>query len=314
MTIAELEIQKRWVVWRLVQKPGKPKPDKVPFQVDGSHARTNDPSTWSTYAECAAVVSQFSGIGLILGDGVFGVDIDKCCDAVTGKFTAESREVVIGLDSYAEYSPSGDGCHILGMGQLPGDGKPIIRPFPGCKQIEIKGRNFYFTFSQRHLSKTPADLMDRQEALTALCKRVASAASSVRVAIPLDEEEKFQRLILGDMRAYADDHNRADLALCAILARRFSNNFFAIDREFRKSGLYREKWEREDYASRTILKAIKGKVIFEDDEEPIEDDSPTEYLKGFERYRLWLLKNSRHRNPQKSERVRMLYKGLSLFG
>ena len=39
-----------------------------------------------------------------------GVDIDNCCDAQTGKFTPESREIVIGLDSYSEYSPSGTGA------------------------------------------------------------------------------------------------------------------------------------------------------------------------------------------------------------
>jgi len=89
MTIAELQQQKRWVLWKLETVYGKQ--TKVPYQPNGRKAMANNPATWRTYAECAAVVSQFSGIGMTLGDGVFGVDIDKCCDAVTGKFTAESR-------------------------------------------------------------------------------------------------------------------------------------------------------------------------------------------------------------------------------
>lgn len=285
LTIPELQNQKRWVLWKFLQKAGKDKPDKVPFQTNGKMARTNDASTWSTYKECVAVVAGFDGIGIVLGDvegvPVWGVDIDGCCDAQTGKFTAQSREVVIALDSYGEYSPSGTGCHVFGVGKLPGDGKPIVRPFPGCKQIEIKGRGYYFTLTGRHLSKTPNDLMSRQPEINALCHRVLSAPRSngVTVAVPEDEEERFRKLWNGDISDYGDNHSRADLALCCILARRLHNDVFKIDDEFRKSSLYREKWERSDYRSMTILKAIKGEPIFDStDEEPIEDDGPTEYL------------------------------------
>jgi hypothetical protein len=278
VTIEELKLQRRWVCWRSVWKPGKIKPDKVPFQVNRQMARTNDPATWATFSECASEVAQFSGIGLVLGDGVFGVDIDKCCDAVTGKFTAESREAVIALDSYGEYSPNGEGCHVLGLGAPPGD-KPIIRPYPGCKQVEIKGRGYYFTFTGRHLSKTPHELMDRQAELTALCSRVSDRVN-VGVQGPQDEEARFQKLWAGDMSDYGEDHNRADLALCYILARRNNNDLFKIDEAFCHSGLFRAKWaDRSDYRSRTILKAIKGEpVLVFDSEEPIDDDSPTEYL------------------------------------
>lgn len=280
MTLDQLKKQRRWVLWKFVTKPGKVKPDKVPFQLNGKMARTNDPSTWSTYAECEAV-SGFDGMGLVLGevDGVpvWGVDIDGCCDALTGKFTAESREIVISLDSYGEYSPSGTGCHVFGIGTLPGDGKPIVKPFPGCKQIEIKSRGYYFTLTGRHLSKTPRDLMSRQTEITALCARVRS--TGLKVSVPQDEDTRFQKLWAGDASDYDGNHSRADLALCGILARRFHNDLFRIDEEFRKSGLYRDKWERSDYRSATILKAVKGEPVFDSsDDDPIEDDGVTEYL------------------------------------
>ncbi len=116
----------------------------------------------------AAVASQFSGVGLVLGNCIWGVDIDKCCDADTGRFSSESREVVIGLNTYSEYSPSGTGCHVLGLGKLPGPG--IKKPL-GIGAIEIKAEGFYFTFTARHLSKTPAELLDRQDQITALYQR-----------------------------------------------------------------------------------------------------------------------------------------------
>src|SRR6185295_8091852 len=145
MTLDELKKQRRWVVWKLEAKPGQPKPSKVPYQTNGKKARNNDPRTFSTFAECEAVVSAFSGIGMELGlvDGVYitGVDLDDCCDAATGKFTSEAREYVIGLDSYCEYSPSGGGCHLWLVATL-ADDKPIVKKVPGCKQIEIKGTGF----------------------------------------------------------------------------------------------------------------------------------------------------------------------------
>ena len=180
LSLAELKTHRRWVLWKFLQKPGKEKPDKVPFRCDGTMARTNDRSTWATFAECEAVASRFNGIGLVLRDvdavPVFGADIDGCCDALTGKFTPESREVVIGLDSYGEYSPSGTGCHVFGLGKLPADGKPIVRPFPASRKSKSKER-VTSQVTGRHLSKTPQELIDRQTELTALCERVQAGVT-----------------------------------------------------------------------------------------------------------------------------------------
>ena len=288
MTIAELQKQKRWVLWKLEALNGKL--TKVPYQPNGRKAKANDSATWRTYAECVAVVSQFSGVGVTLGDGIFGIDIDKCCDAVTGKFTAESRVIVIGLDSYSEYSPSGTGCHIFCLGEMPEKyrgvnngkkGDSIVRAVPGCKQIELKSSGFYFTFSAWHLTKTPADLMPRQEQINALCDRVAAITQSkagAGLVVSGDAEEKYRKLMAGDLSDFNGDYSRADLAMCNFLAQKLNNNFFKIDEAWLASPLYREKLERTDYRSATIMKAIKGEPVFEDTEELIEDDGVDEYL------------------------------------
>jgi hypothetical protein len=286
LTIDDLKLQRRWVCWRLTKVPGRDKPTKVPYMPSGRKAESDDPATWSTYAECKAVVSQFSGVGCVLGDGVFGVDIDECCDAVTGKFTPESREIVIALDTYAEYSYSGDGCHLLGLGDLDekyrkNKRKVIVKAIPGCKQIEIKSAGFYFVYTGRHLDKTPWDLVPRQAQLDALCAKVAAVAKTgLSVSTPEDEAARFAKLWAGDMSDYADNHSVSDMALVNILARRVNNNAFLIDAEFCKSGLYREKWDRLDYKWSTIWKVIKGAEVAAafDEEEPMEEDGPTEYL------------------------------------
>ena len=52
--------------------------------------------------------------------------------------------------------------------------------------------------------------------------------------------------------------SEADVALCAIIAFRAGPNPELIDSIFRQSALYRPKWDREDYARRTISVAIEA--------------------------------------------------------
>ena len=53
--------------------------------------------------------------------------------------------------------------------------------------------------------------------------------------------DKFRRLLDGDISKYPS-HSNADYAFCKILAW-WTNDFWQIDRIFRSSGLYREKWD-----------------------------------------------------------------------
>src|ERR1035438_3809637 len=162
---------------------------------------------------------------------------------------------------------------------MPGDGKPIVRPGLDFKQIEIKGAGFYFTFTERHLSKTPRDLMPRQEQLNLLCKRVALQSKPGVVVISGDEDERFRKLMAGDFSDYNGDLSRADMALVNALGRRFHNDVFKIDEAWLASPLNREKLERTDYRSMTILKVLKGEPVFDStDEDAIEDDGVDEYL------------------------------------
>ena len=234
ITMAELKQQRRFVCWK--REVVKGKETKVPRMPSGRHAKSNDAATWSTYAECEAVGAAFDGIGIVLGriEGtpIVGVDFDRCCEAFEGKFTPESRKMVIALDSYGEYSPNGYGAHVLCLADFPEDyrgantgkkGDSIVRPGPDFKQIEIKGSGFYFTLSGRHLSKTPSDLMPRQEQINALCKHVAGMQSKPGLVVTtVNEDEKYGKLMAGDLSDFNGDYSRADLALCNILARKFN--------------------------------------------------------------------------------------------
>lgn len=70
--------------------------------------------------------------------------------------------------------------------------------------------------------------------------------------------DKFRKLYLeGDVSDYGSD-SEADEALCGIIAYR-TDDVELIDAVFRRSKLYREKWERKDYRDNTMRKAIDRK-------------------------------------------------------
>jgi hypothetical protein len=73
---------------------------------------------------------------------------------------------------------------------------------------------------------------------------------------------KFMRLWAGDTTAYGGDDSAADLALLSILSF-WTQDADQLNRLFRRSGLYREKWERNDYRLRTINKALQRDGTYE---------------------------------------------------
>lgn len=86
--------------------------------------------------------------------------------------------------------------------------------------------------------------------------------------IPLDDQEIIDRMLAsntiginqlwsGDISAYGNDHSDADQALCNHLAFWFGGDAERMDRSFRQSGLYRDKWERTDYRERTLDRSIR---------------------------------------------------------
>ena len=287
LSIEDLKKQRRWIMWRLIPVNGRE--TKVPYHPDGYKASVKDSTAWLTYAEADARRSGFSGVGLVLGsiDGVsiFGVDIDKCCEADTGRFSPETREVVIELDTYSEYSPSGTGCHIVGLGDL-GDRSGNKFHHPGCKEIEIYDHDRFLTFTGRYITKTPASLVDRKAAVRSLHDRLAVSQprrAGIIVKMHVSEEDRLRKLLAGDMSDYAEDHSRADLALCFLLAKKYACNASKIDAAFRASELYRDKWEREDYREGTITKAVinvarESAVVMPDSNDRMDEDAPTEYL------------------------------------
>jgi hypothetical protein len=286
LSIEDLKKQRRWVLWRLETRDGKE--TKVPYQPNGYKASSVDARQWSTFAEVDAAKVGYSGVGVVLGlvDGVYvsGVDIDHCYDPDSKKTVEEARQIVKGLDSYAEISPSGDGVHVLVIGSLNGR-TGTKQPFAGLKSVEVYDGERYLTFTGRHIGKTPNVLHERTEPLNALYDRVAASKprkDGLTVTVSVSEAKRLQKLMAGDMSDYDGDHSKADFALCCLLAKKHDCDWEEIDADLRKSGLYREKWERDGYRKSTIKRAIKAvakeSVIVFDDSDTMAEDGATEYL------------------------------------
>ena len=272
----ELMTLPQWVAYRLVWNGKRNKNDKIPYQINGEHAKTNDPNTWTTFQNAlkAANDNGFDGIGFVFtkDDPYCGVDFDSCLDEA-GSITKEIRKFITLLNSYAEYSPSGTGLHIIVKGKLPNGGRKK-------DNFECYDEGRFFTVTGRHLDGTPVTIEERQEELDKFHLEIFGqqrfeVATRAPAAVSLSEDEiiakakaakngdKFSALWGGNIDGYTSP-SEADLALCSILAYWTNNNAGLIDAIFRRSGLYREKWDKvhhgdgKTYGQGTIDQATSG--------------------------------------------------------
>ena len=114
---ATLKARKTWCLWRCEERNGKQ--TKVPYQANRVPARSNDPSTWATFADaCSAIFGQTEFKLGTFADGSHSfIDLDKCIGA-DGKIEPWAQAVLARTGSYAELSPSGSGLHIFVAGAV----------------------------------------------------------------------------------------------------------------------------------------------------------------------------------------------------
>lgn len=107
---------RRWVLWRQETRTngdGTKKATKVPYQLNGARAESDNPQTWTDFTTAVATYEahpeQFTGIGFVLGDGWWGVDVDR-----PTLMDPNPMNSVRNLGAYVETSVSGNGCHVIG--------------------------------------------------------------------------------------------------------------------------------------------------------------------------------------------------------
>jgi hypothetical protein len=282
--LEELQARPQWVCWRRETRRGKT--TKVPYNPrTGARAHADDPQTWGSYAQARAAwdrhPTRYDGIGYVFQGDYTGIDLDHCVHE-DSTIDPWAQAYLDRLQSYAEYSP-GDGIHVLALGTVP---QGIRRKVPGAPHpeaaIELYCERRYFTITGRHIEGTALKLEDRQEVVTALYRELTAPTCrqqrgpvpvplSDGIPIPADDRvlldlamrakngDKFQTLYAGDPAGYHSP-SEADAALCSLLAFWTGRDAARMDRLFRGSGLYREKWDRptgeSTYGRITIAHAI----------------------------------------------------------
>lgn len=114
-TPSEMLEQKRWVRYFLKPKEDGQGTAKIPI---GNHS---DETTWSKFHEAYDKLEHAQGLGYCFYKGnIHGLDIDHCRNPKTGIICNEAMLLLSRLGSWAEYSVSGQGIHVLFKGNVRG--------------------------------------------------------------------------------------------------------------------------------------------------------------------------------------------------
>src|SRR5690554_469982 len=246
----------RFCLWKLVMKPGKTKPDKIPYQLNGKRADATNPQHYSSFEETVDVFADggYAGIGIGCFEPLRLVDVDNC--VVNGTLDARGQDIVDTLDSYTELSPSGNGIHIF----ILADGFAY-----DSERYYINNRNTHVEVyapdvTGKFLTLTGKvihgiDVNERSEQLQVVLdkymKRPDADVTAPVVDAPgsfLSDEsvytkaskskqaDKFNALWNGEIPE-GKSPSEADMALAEILAFWCGGDTVQMDRLFRRSGL-----------------------------------------------------------------------------
>jgi len=179
---------KGWLVWHWRQKPGSPKPSKMPYYVSGkvrtgTHGSEADRANLVTFEEAKAFAEKndFAGVGLALMPefGITALDFDNCVK--DGVIDPRVEELTAG--TYAELSPSGNGIRAFVRGESPDhkDSTPADGSF-GFETFHAKG---FVTFTGHvteltELTGAENTVAPMSEAVVAFCGARFKRAARVR--------------------------------------------------------------------------------------------------------------------------------------
>ncbi len=256
---------------------------KIPVSaITQTAARSDSPDTWTDFQTAWAYYEanrpRLAGVGYVFSpeDPFVGIDLDNCRDRSTGHLAPWAEQIVHDLDSYAEISPSGTGLKIF----LQSD-----EQVPSCRRtspdVEIYTSRQFFTVTgqalpgQYRIENRANQLLQLHARLFPTTSDTISPASRkqsidevapddqiLRRAFSAKNGDKFTGLWEGRLEQYDGNRSQADLGFCCILAFWTGPCPEQVDRIFRRSGLFRPKWDERHfsdgrtYGEVTIEKAI----------------------------------------------------------
>jgi hypothetical protein len=288
----ELQGLPRWNKWKSVPNRDDPtkKPKKIPFQVNGCAAGSTDHAVdqWTTFKAAYHSYQETGarGIGFLLikADPFTGVDLDRIINLETGEISERGKRLISMFPgAYKEISPSGSGVKLTVKGKKPEWCTKCAKDFDNGERVEVYDHSKFFTVTGHTYGEPVSEIADHEAEVAQLCEELFSTKvedpgrsepeveelgldvqGHVSLLLSFGNAESFRRLYEdGDLSDHKNDHSLADLALCTHLAF-VTREVDSIDKIFRSSALYREKWDRESYRVATIKKALEYQDDFYD--------------------------------------------------
>ncbi len=257
----------RWCTWEWKWDTKRKEWEKPPFSHEGNSLSVNKPDKWSRYRDVA--LYERRGYLLTKGSVICVIDLDNCRNPETGEIADWAWKIIKALSSYTEVSPSGTGVHIVIDGEKPENSRS--RFYLEGHEVEVYDSNRYVTFTGDVVDfyylirngedwikeNVPTDTAAPKDLALDVPELELSDSEIVRKLCSFSYGEKFKNLYQGNWEDDYESQSEADLALCFYLA------FMTKDEErirkiFQTSGLYRTKWDRSEYSTWTINKALSS--------------------------------------------------------
>ncbi|PFY40876.1 DNA primase [Bacillus toyonensis] len=275
----ELRELKQWCCFKLQQRGEKM--TKIPIDANtGGLGKSNDESTWATFEVAMAAIDTFhcDGIGFYFKPPYFGIDMDNVREEIVRYQAGDHEDNMVSefiemMCSYTEYSVSGNGIHIIAKGDLPKGGRR-----KGNVEMYDSGRFFAMTgnivghytrvvedeygqvgyLHNKYIAKS--EVADASTSLDTPQGVDIPEAEIIQIACNSKNGMRFTLFMNGGWEPFYDSQSEADMAFANDLAFWTNRDVHKMDRIFRSSSLYREKWDRTQnqstYGAETLQKAI----------------------------------------------------------
>ncbi len=256
---------------------------KVPYNPhSNTKASVNDISTFSGFDLAVSRLDIYDGIGIKVDGRIIAIDLDHCIE--NEKLCSWAEEIVSHFkNTYIEISPSSNGLRII---LLAPDSysydKENYYIKKGNVEVYVSGStNRFVTITGNAIQKL--DIAENMDGFQWLIDTYMKRENINTTVIPESNESyltdnsviqkamlskqgtKFNKLWNGDISDYPSQ-SEADLALTSILAFYCNGNKEQIDRLYRKSKLFRFKWDElhgnRTYGDLTINKVLSGIISY----------------------------------------------------
>ncbi len=291
---AHFSNENRYLVYRHGPDPKRPgKFFKLPVEPSSaSPINAQDPANWQSRENAEGWVDTLGtnyGVGFAVESPYWFLDIDNCVDS--NGWSELATSLVQRLPSaYVEISLSGKGLHIIARGTLPPhstrnaeQGLELYSTARFCALTGFEATGSMEVDLNTEIGDVIADYFSRP---TPTAPNPQARGGVSEYAGPQDDDELIRRMLASSSpsaafggrasiqalweadadvlgRAFPDagdrpyDASSADAALFAHLAWWTGKDAERMERLARRSALVRDKWDREDYISRTVAHAIE---------------------------------------------------------